>query len=84
MTPSKLFFNIIGALLVGAIILFGGLRMSGCMDRKMRKAVNKNPAEVKAVVTKKSSHKGKSVFFLMNTKAGNTTVRSRVSFSSKK
>jgi hypothetical protein len=63
MTRGKLLLTLLGGLLMAAAILFFGLKLSATIDNDLRKAVDKNPVAVKAVVTRKSSHKGRSVYF---------------------
>lgn len=59
----KFVLYLIGLFVILAIILIGGPRFSRYLYESMKKQVDKNGAIVKAIVYKKSSHKGRSVFF---------------------
>ncbi|MBO9660317.1 MAG: hypothetical protein J7527_15965 [Chitinophagaceae bacterium] len=59
----KNWLSILGFILLMLAILYGGPRLSKWLDNRYRERIDKNPLLVKAVVIRKSAHKGKSVYF---------------------
>jgi hypothetical protein len=59
----KFVLYLLGLFVISAVILIGGPRFSRYLYGSMKKQVDKNGAIIKAIVYKKSSHKGRSVSF---------------------
>ena len=63
MTWPRLLLYFAGVILLGWAIYFFGNKLSNKIDMNLRASVDKSTVITKAIVTRKSSHKGKSVYF---------------------
>jgi hypothetical protein len=63
MTWTRLLLNFGAMILIAGAIMYFGPRLSAHIEKSEQKKVDKNPVLIKAIIVRKRSHKGKSVYF---------------------